>query len=144
MKVSIRHAERRTRQLVQLAIRRTPLEGSPVDSTIELRPTQCFEFNLAPTEFAEIAIAGANSKYGPVPVHVTLEATEPGELVTRNCLAYGFAKSGEVPGKAAHSSNAQRAPVAACGRATVEVQLPAREACGLLINNYEEQPHAAA
>lgn len=143
MKVSIRHAERRTRQLVQLAIRRTPLEGAPVDSTIELRPTQCFEFNLGRTELAEIAIAGASQKHGAVPVHVHLEATEPGELITRDCLAYGFVQPGEVPSSAARAPGARRAPVESCAHATVELLLKAREACGLVINNFGESANAA-
>lgn len=138
MKVSIRHAERRTRQLVQLAIRRTLPEGAASDTSIELRPTQCFEFLLGRTELAEIAIAAANQRLGAVPVHLHLEATEPGELITRDCVSYGFAQPGEVPARAARGPGANRAPVSACGQATVELTLKAREACGVVINNYSE------
>jgi hypothetical protein len=138
MKVSVQHTERRTRQLVQLVIRRTPLEGSPTDSSVELQPTQSFEFLLGRIERAEIALAGSNHKHGAVPVRITLEATEPGELITRDCMTYGFAQPGEIPWQVVRGSGVQRAPVAPCAQATVELTLAAREACCVMINNFEE------
>lgn len=141
MKVSIRHGERRTRQVVQLVIRRTPLEGASADSSVELKPTQAFEFQLDRTERAEIALAGANQRHGPVPVLIDLEA-EPGEVIAANCIAYGVVQPGESPAEVVRGPSARHDPVAACALATVALMLKPREACGVLITNVEGATNA--